>query len=171
MNHLKIEADRLYLTFNLDKTNILVFRMGGHLAARERWLYGNGEVKVIKAYKYLRMNFTTKLCMNSVLLDVCIKGKKGVMEIQKSVRRLSCSDPTVLWKLFDTQTEPVLTYAAEVWGLEDVDPIEKVQTFALKRFMGVPLHSSNKLLYGETGRFPLFIKTVVKCGKNWLKFA
>ena len=36
LNHLKIEADRLHLTVNLDKTNILVFRMGGHLAARER---------------------------------------------------------------------------------------------------------------------------------------
>ena len=76
------------------------------------------------------------------------------MEIQKSMRRLNCSDPTVLWKIFDTQIEPILTYAAEVWGLEDVGQIEKVQTFALKRFMGVPLHSSNKLLYGETGRLP-----------------
>ena len=57
---------------------------------------------------------------------VCIKGKKGVMEIQKSMRRLSCSDPTVLWKLSDIQIEPILTYAAEVWGLEDVGQIEKV---------------------------------------------
>ena len=44
LNHLKIEADRLYCTAYLDKTNILVFRMGGHLAARERWLYGNEDV-------------------------------------------------------------------------------------------------------------------------------
>ena len=76
LNHLKIEADRLYLTVNLYETNILVFRMGGHLAARERWLYGNDEVKVINAYKYLGMTFTTKLCINSVLLDVCKKVKR-----------------------------------------------------------------------------------------------
>ena len=36
LTHLKIEAYRLYLTANLDKTNILVLRIGGHLAARER---------------------------------------------------------------------------------------------------------------------------------------
>ena len=72
------------------------------------------------------MTFTTKLCINSVLLDVRTKGKKGVMEIQKSIRRLSSSDPTVFWKLFHTQIEPILTYAAEVWGLEDVGQIEKV---------------------------------------------
>ena len=41
LSHLKIEADRLYLTVNLDKTNMMVFRMGGHLAARKRWLYGD----------------------------------------------------------------------------------------------------------------------------------
>ena len=93
------------------------------------------------------------------------------MEIQKSMRRLSCSDATVLWKLFDTWIEPILTYAAEVWGLEDVGPIEKVQTFAMKRFLGVPLLWSNKLLYGETGRYPLplFIRMAVKCVKYWLK--
>ena len=85
------------------------------------------------------------------------------------MRRLNCSDPTVLWKRFDSQIEPIFTYAAEVWGLEDVGPIEKVQTFAMKRFLGVPLHSSNKLLYGETGRYPLFIRTAVKCVKYWLK--
>ena len=115
------------------------------------------------------MTFTTKLCINSVLFDVCIKGKKGVMEIQNSTRRLSCSDCMVLWKLFNTQIELILTYAAEVRGLEDVGPIEKVHTFAMKRFLGVPSHSSNKLLYGESGRYPLFIRTAVKCVKYWLK--
>ena len=103
------------------------------MAPGERWFYGNEEVKVTNAYKYLGMNFTTKVCVISVLLDVCIKGKKGVMKIQKSMRRLSCSDLTVLWKLFGTQIEPILSYAAEVWGLEDVGPIEEVQTFAMKR--------------------------------------
>ena len=75
------------------------------------------------------------------------KGKQGVMETQKSMRRLSSSDPTVSWKLFDTQMEPILTDAADVWGLEETGQIEKEHIFAMKRFLGVPLHSSNKLLY------------------------
>ena len=63
--------------------------MGGHLTAREKWLYGNAVVKVTNAYKYLGMIFTTKLSLSAALSDVCTKGKKGVMEIQKSMRRLS----------------------------------------------------------------------------------
>ena len=74
---------------------------------------------------------------------------------------MSCSDPTVFWKLSETREAPILTYVAEVCGLEDVGQIEKVQTFTMKRFLGVPLHSSSKLLYGETGRYPLFIRMAV----------
>ena len=34
------------------------------MAARERWVYGDEEVKVTNAYKYLEMTFTTKLCID-----------------------------------------------------------------------------------------------------------
>jgi hypothetical protein len=71
--------------------------------------------------------------------------------------------------LFNAQIEPILTYGAEVWGLENVSQIEKVHTFAVKRFLGVPLHSSNKMIYGETGRYPLFITTAIKCIKYWIR--
>ena len=60
----------------------MVFRMGGHLATREKWLYGNAVVKVGNAYKYLGLIFTTNLS------DVCRKVKQGVMEKQKSLRIL-----------------------------------------------------------------------------------
>ena len=139
VDDLKREADWLYLTINLDKTNIMVYRMGGHLAVSEKWLYGNGMVKVINAYKYLGMTFTTTLSLNAVLSEGCRKGKKGVMESQKSMRKLSTFDPCLFWNNFDAQIEPILTYAAEVWGLGNVTQIEKVYTFAIKRFLNVPL--------------------------------
>ena len=65
------------------------------MAVRERWVYGDEEVKLTNAYKYLGMAFTTKLCINFVLSDVYKNGKKGVMEIQKAMRRLSSSDPMI----------------------------------------------------------------------------
>jgi hypothetical protein len=85
------------------------------------------------------------------------------------MRKLCTADPRLFWKLFDAQIEPILTYAAEVWGLEDVEQIERVHTFASKRFLNVPLHSSNLMIYGETGRYPLFIRTTIKCIKYWIK--
>ena len=61
------------------------------------------------------------------------------MESQKSMRKLSTFDPCLFWNNFDAQIEPILTYAAEVWGLGNVTQIEKVYTFAIKRFLNVPL--------------------------------
>ena len=75
LNHVKNEADRLYLSVNFDKTNNMVFSMGGHLAVRERWVYGNKEVKVTNAYTYLGMEFTTKLCINLLLDAYASKSK------------------------------------------------------------------------------------------------
>ena len=39
----------------------------------------------------------------------------------------------------------------------------------MKRFFSVPLHSSNKFLYAETGVYPLFIRIAVKCIKYWIR--
>ena len=59
-------------------------------------MYGNAVVKATNAYKYLGMMFTTKLSVSAALSDVCKKGKKGVMEIQKSMRRLSTIGPLLI---------------------------------------------------------------------------
>eukprot|EP00745_Piridium_sociabile_P004303 TRINITY_DN1254_c0_g1_i4.p1 TRINITY_DN1254_c0_g1~~TRINITY_DN1254_c0_g1_i4.p1 ORF type:complete len:981 (+),score=112.61 TRINITY_DN1254_c0_g1_i4:2532-5474(+) len=169
LNALKEEADRLDLSVNLDKTNVMVFRKGGHLSRYEKWFYGNNEVSVTNSYTYLGLLFTTKLSLQSTWVESCRKGKKGTIEIIKSLRKLNCIDFSVFWKLFDSQIVPILTYGAEVWGLCNNSGMEKVHTYAIKRFLSVPLHSSNKMLYGETGRYPLYVNTWVKCIKYWLR--
>ena len=58
LDYLKREADRLYLTVNLEEKNFMAFRVSAQLATREMWLYGNAVVKVTNAYKYLGMIFT-----------------------------------------------------------------------------------------------------------------
>ena len=169
INLLKENSDRLHLTVNLDKTKVMVFRKGGRLAAREKWWFGNAELEVTNAYKYLGILFTTKLSLNVGWAEVCRKGKKGVMAILKTMRKLSSMDMSLFFKLFDSQIVPMLTYGAEVWGSLHSRQIELVHTFAIKRFFNVPLHSSNRLLYGETGRYSLYIVTYVKCIKYWLR--
>lgn len=63
----------------------------------------------------------------------------------------------------------MLLYSSEMWGLHRLDNIEKVHTLACKRFLSVPLKVSNKLVYGEVGRYPLYINSAVRCIKYWLK--
>ena len=74
-------------------------------------------------------------------------------------------------KLFDSKVQPVLLYAAEIWGLEDdyCYQIEKTHMFALKRFFGVGQMTPNNMIYGDTARYPLYINAYVRAVRYWLK--
>ena len=64
----------------------------------------------------------------------------------------------------------MLNYGSEVWGLDaDHTPIERVHLFALKRFLNTSFCTPNLMVYGETGRYPLFVNIYVKCLKFWLR--
>ena len=64
----------------------------------------------------------------------------------------------------------MLSYGAGVWGLDaDTTPIERIHLFALKRFLNTSLRTPNVIIYGETGRYPLFVNIYVKCIKFWLR--
>ena len=40
---------------------------------------------------------------------------------------------------------------------------------ASKRFLGVPVRTPNKMVYGDLGRFPLFINSYISCFKYWFR--
>ena len=78
--------------------------------------------------------------------------------------------PEIFFKMFDCQIQPILTYGSEVWGLSDnQESIERVHLSAFKRFLGVNSKSPRHLIYGETGRHPLFVNTYARCIKFWLR--
>ena len=55
-------------------------------------------------------------------------------------------------------------------GLEaDVTAIKRTHFFALKRFLNPSLRTPNVMVYGETGRCPLFVNVYAKCNKFCLR--
>ena len=47
--------------------------------------------------------------------------------------------------------------------------VERIHLFALKRFPNVSSRTPNVMVYGETGRYPLFVNIFVKSVKYWLR--
>ena len=150
---------------NLDKSNIVVFRNGGHLALNEKWCFGNEELKVLNMYKYLGVYFTTRFTFSPALNDLADRARKGMLAIMKLLWSIGEHSPDIFFKMFDCQMQPILTYGSEVWGLSDnQESIERVHLSALKRFL-VSLQSPRCLIYGETGRHPPFCKHVCQMYK------
>ena len=105
INNLFEISKRLKLKVNLDKTKIMVFRKGGHLARGEKWSLGCTRLEVVNRYKYLGFVFTTRLSINSALDEIATKGKQKCVQILKTLWNLRCYEPKVFTKSFDSQPD------------------------------------------------------------------
>ena len=69
--------------------------------------------------------------------------------------------------LFDKYVSPVLSYGSEVWGFHKAPEIEQVQLNVCKRLLRVKRTTQN--VYGELGRYPMYIFRHIRIIKYWLK--
>ena len=163
-------ASSLQLKVNLDKCNIIVFRKGGYLGARERWFYNGLAMPVVNVYKYLGIYFSTRLSFSFACKDLSSRAKQAAVCIMQNLSTLGNQSFSVLMKLFDSQVQPIVLYGAEIWGLEKAAvSCERVHLFVLKKFLGVSLKTPNDLIYGETNRFPIYLNSAIKCFRYWIK--
>ena len=166
---LNTACKKLSLNVNKDKTKIMVFRKGGFLGKNDNWTMDGDILEVVNEYNYLGFVFTTKMSIQKCVDALAVKGKRACIECVKNISKLHDISRSCYFKIFDSQVQPVLLYASEVWGLKRLDNIEKVHSFACKRFLKVPLKLPNKFVLGEMGRHPLYVNTYVRCIKYWLR--
>ena len=60
----------------MSKSNIVIFRKGGYLGARERWTYDSVVLSVVNASMYLGVLFSAKLSFTASCYDLTSKAKK-----------------------------------------------------------------------------------------------
>lgn len=169
INSLECASEKLGLSVNLQKTKIMVFRKGGHLSKYEKWFYQKSEIEIVNSYKYLGFTLTTKLSFDIALAEFAGRAKMITFQLLKTMWRLGSMDLSVFFKLFDAQVKPMLLYASEIWGLKRFDVIEKIHLFACKRLLNVYPRTPNTLVYGELGRYPLYIDSSVRAICYWFK--
>ena len=169
LNVLQSCCSRMKLCVNIDKTKVMVFRKGGFLGKRERWYFEGRCLEVVNSYCYLGFNFTTMISIKKGTEHLVVKGKKASIQLCKLFRTFKEMSPNVFFKIFDVKIQPILLYSAELWGLNRLDHIEKVHLMICKRFLGVPVKTPNKMVYGDLGRYPLFVNSYVACLRYWFK--
>ena len=124
------------LKVNIDKTNLIDFRNGGYLRNYKQWFYGNIHLKIVTYYKCLG------LVISSILS--CYMCKKTLAEqadkarfffcffffffffLKASLNKFGILSVNLLFKIFDINILPILTYGAKIWFSHDSPDIEKV---------------------------------------------
>jgi len=169
LDELESQSNELGLKVNTSKSKVMVFRKGGHLAKNEKWTLNGENIEIVNSYRYLGVELSTRLSLSNITASATPKAKKASYDLIRYMKTLQCHNIGIFTKLFASKVQPILLYGSEIWGLYESKDIERVHTFAFKSFLKLPMHSSNYLLYGETGRYPLFLCSIMNAIKYWLK--
>ena len=97
LNSLFSAVSRLQLKVNMNKSNMVVFRKGGYLGARERWIYDGCMMRVVNSYKYLRICFSTRLSFYHACQDLVSRAKRALLCIMSKLYRTDCNSINVFF--------------------------------------------------------------------------
>ena len=79
LNSLFSASSRLQLIVNTNKSNMVVFRKGGYVGARERWFYDDSMMRMVNPYKYLGICFSTRLSFYHACQDLVSRAKRALL--------------------------------------------------------------------------------------------
>ena len=168
LNLLYSYCNRWQLQVNTSKTKIVVFRRRGVIRQGETWKYDGTDLEVVNDFNYLGtvFNYTGSFTLNQTSLIG--KGSKALNVLLYKLRNypFSCK---VLCQLFDAFVGSTLSYASEVWGFGKSKGVETIHLKFCKRILAVKASTSNVSVYGDLGRYPLYITRYVRIIKYWVK--
>jgi exonuclease III len=174
---LQLSLDKLFeycdtwgLEVNVDKSKCMVFRKRGCLRNREVWFYGENSciLENVNDFNYLGVtfNYTGNFSLNTQYLY-----GKGLKAMSTLIANLKKHDtmPKVALQLFDSFVKSTINYGCEIWGFAKSKQLETLHLKFCKTLLGVRQSSCNAAVYGELGRYPLYINRYVQIIKYWLK--
>ena len=159
---------------NLRKTKICVFNKKFCYKRRAcKLYYQNKEIEEVESYNVLGITFYSgarRFQSNYNRLQE--KATRAIFSAkQLAYNKMGNQTPfSVLFKIFDTQIQPIIDYGCEVWYQgKPITELENLYKNFIKRTLGLKRQTSNLAVYGETGRYPLEIRQIELFLKYWLR--
>ena len=155
------------LEVSTQKKKIMVFRKRGRLLPTEHWTNTGSDIEVVGDFNYLGavFHYTGNVNVNQeYLVGKALKGMNFLLN--------KCSEfdikPKILCQLFDTFVGSILNYSCEIWGKSKSKVIERLHLKLCKRLVKVRSNTCNAAVYGELGRYPLYVNRYIRIIKYWL---
>ena len=161
-------CNRWKMKLNTDKSQIIVFKKG-RKSSKEKWSYGDMELKVTSNIDYLGLRFSSTGSFHQAQQKLASQANKAAFILHKRLNNYPYLTPKHAMEMFDKMITPILCYASEVWGFHDAPDIERVQLKFCKTVLGVKSSVQNDFVYGELDRMPMKCVRFVNIVRYWLK--
>jgi len=155
------------ITINHEKTKIMIFEKRQHVPDFIWTLDGNN-LEVVSEFKYLGLNFGKTGKYNPAFKSLATQATKASFMLRKHMLRFPNLPVNFALQFFDSMVVPVLSYGCQLWGFKEVKSLEVIHKKFCKMLLGVKQSTPDCFVYGELGRFPLYIKWQVAIIKFWL---
>ena len=125
-------------------------------------------MEVVNDFNYLGtvFNYTGNFSLNQQQL-VC----KGLNAL--NVWLINCRQyklkPRILCKLFDSFISSIINYACDISGFSKWKEIERIHLKFCKKILMYKMNIPTTAVFGEFGRYPLYIPRYVRIFKYWFR--
>lgn len=154
------------LNVNVEKTKILVFSKGPK--PKNIFYYNNNVVEIVSEFKYLGIVFSRSGSFCKAKKHLVEQAQKSMYSIIRKIRLFNLPIEQQ-FNLFDKVVVPVLLYGCEIWGYENIDIIEKIHLKFLKYVLCLKSSTPSYMVYGESGRYPLYVTVYSRMISYWTK--
>ncbi len=125
------------LTVNVEKSKIVIFRKGGRVAKKERWLYHGNELEVVSTFKYLGIIFSSSGSFSECQKVLSEQDSKALFSLYRVFHANIHISVAIQYQLFQSLIQPILCYGCEVWGFREADAVERVHLKFIKKILCV----------------------------------
>lgn len=155
------------LELNTLKTKIIVFCKKKY-KKNFYFTYDGVDLEIVDIFPYLGVTFKYNGNFSDAKKILVTQAQKAMYALYGKVNYLNLS-VNVQLELFDSLVTPILLYSSEIWGYENTSLIENMHIQFCKRLLKVRKSTPNFMVYGELGRFPLYIQIFTRMFNFWCK--
>ena len=129
---------------------------------KQNFSINNSPLENVTEFTYLGITINAACNFKDTLSILSSKANRALLALNSRFKIKFLPIKAAL-KLFDSTITPILLYGSEVWGpylyrnpnFWDSCEVERIHTQFLKRLLGVNRSTTNTLVRGELGRYPL----------------
>ena len=150
LNKLHSWCDNWKMTVNASKTKVMHFRIGPSVR-RSSFVFtcGDKEIGFADHYRYLGLVLNEFLDYQKTATEVAKAATRALGAVIAKCKAHGDVPYTCFSQLFDTLVQPIIDYAAAVWGHRSFSCINAVQHRACRFFLKVGRHTPNTAVTGE----------------------